>query len=104
VESIRKPYATCALIIMAISVFSMNAMAQDTSNSMNVLHLDGEGGYIEIPFAATYGLLEATVEGWVRWESFNKDSRVFDFGKKKRSISLGNHKSGNTAIFTIIQP
>ena len=46
----------------------------------HVLSLDGNGSYVRLPSGIFDGLTEATVEGWVRWESFEDHSRFFDFG------------------------
>jgi signal transduction histidine kinase/DNA-binding response OmpR family regulator/ligand-binding sensor domain-containing protein/protocatechuate 3,4-dioxygenase beta subunit len=46
-----------------------------------VLVLDGQGSYVELPPGIFQGLPSATVECWLRWDSFiNEHSHVFEFG------------------------
>ncbi|MCF7730747.1 MAG: response regulator [Akkermansiaceae bacterium] len=55
-----------------------------------VLQLGGNGDYVELPAAAFSGLDSVTVEAWVKWESFQNMSRVFDLVLKDRLLNLHN--------------
>ena len=56
---------------------SETATASATGNRS--LNLNGEGSYFELPANAFNNLNEATIECWVKWDSFQNSSRVFDF-------------------------
>ncbi len=60
------------------------------------LELGGDGDYVELPAAAFADLDTVTVEAWVKWESFQNMSRVFDFVLKDRPIALYNR--GNAPL------
>ena len=59
---------------------------------MKVLRFDGGDDVVELPGGAFAGLEEVTVEAWVRWEKFNKDSSIFYFGQNGNSIRVYNDK------------
>jgi curli biogenesis system outer membrane secretion channel CsgG len=67
----------------------------------NVLFLDGKGGFVQLPTGFCDGVTEATVETWVKWEGFNKWSRVFDFGREGNASMVQNHKDDASIIFEI---
>src|SRR5258707_5107541 len=77
----------------------------DTQQPMkveNVLQLDGNGSYVELPPNIFDGLEEATVEGWVKWETFGPaDSMFFCFGVEGQAMFLGNHKNSPALKFVI---
>lgn len=57
-----------------------------------VLELDGNAAYVELPGAAFAGLEEATVEAWVRWDSWGAFSQWFAAGTDQQWRALGiNH-------------
>src|ERR1043166_3076190 len=60
----------------------------------NVLSLDGNDSYVELPPNIFNDLTEATVEGWVKWQGFQAMSRVFDFGLADRLVNLRNQATG----------
>ncbi|MDP6042043.1 MAG: LamG domain-containing protein, partial [Candidatus Latescibacteria bacterium] len=68
---------------------------------MPVLFLNGTGAHVVLPASVTDKLVNATVEGWVRWESLNKWSRVFDFGKEGNAAVLQNERENATLFFSI---
>jgi len=68
---------------------------------MPVLFLNGNGAHAELPRELTDNLVNATVEGWVRWESLNKWSRIFDFGKEGNAAVLQNERETTTLLFSI---
>src|SRR6185436_9642810 len=53
-----------------------------------VLDLDGKGSYVQLPPGVFKELIEATVEGWVKWDSFRRWSRFFDFGASWNGMNL----------------
>lgn len=65
------------------------------------LELNGKGSYVVLSPKLTEGLLECTVEAWIRWDKFANWSRVFDFGKEGNAAVLQNEKKGNTLHFAI---
>src|SRR5262245_23101130 len=83
--------------------------AQSTTLINQVLVLDGEGSYVELPSGIFNHLTNATVEGWIYFERLDPYARFFDFGRKARSISVrvvapsglgvGVHESQNTGAF-----
>jgi hypothetical protein len=77
-------------LVLALGLIPFNP-AIATEN--RVLHLDGDGSFVELPPNIFSGLTEATVEGWVKWESLRNYSRVFEFGARYQSMSLFNHDS-----------
>ena len=67
---------------------------------MPVLLLDGRS-HVELPRNLFDRTTQATIEVWVRWNRFNKWSRVFDFGRKDNAVVLQNQKSSNTLNYRI---
>ncbi|MBI2924385.1 MAG: response regulator [Verrucomicrobia bacterium] len=72
--------------------------------SSNVLELDGNGSYVELPSGSFTNLTEVTVEGWIKWEAFGANSRFWDFGDAGRSINVQNRGSEPTLHFEISAP
>lgn len=68
---------------------------------MNVLSFDGKGGHVELPQNLFDNLTEGTIETWVKFERFNKWSRVYDFGRKGNAAVVQVEKDNNTANFAI---
>jgi signal transduction histidine kinase/ligand-binding sensor domain-containing protein/CheY-like chemotaxis protein len=58
--------------------------------SVPVLELDGTNSFVELPAGAFTNLTEATVEGWVKWDSFREMSRFFDFTLAGYSLDVQN--------------
>jgi hypothetical protein len=56
-----------------------------------VLHLDGQGAHVDLPDDMFKSLDEATVECWIRFEKFNRDTRVFAFGDRGHEMYLANN-------------
>jgi signal transduction histidine kinase/CheY-like chemotaxis protein/ligand-binding sensor domain-containing protein len=77
------------------------AIAGSTKSS-RVLQLTGEGSFVELPPDIFTNLHEVTVEGWVKWERFGRESRFFDFGKAEHSINVKNQSSGSDLVFDMI--
>ena len=68
---------------------------------MNVMTFDGKSGYVELPQNLFDNLTEGTVETWVKWEKFEKWSRVFDFGRENQAVVVQTEKNMNSVNFRI---
>jgi hypothetical protein len=73
-----------------------------TELSNRVLRLDGNGSFVVLPPDICSNLAEATVEGWVKWQTFSNRKRFFDFGEEGRSVSVQAWSENNspTLVFT----
>jgi len=91
------------LAILIVSAFLFPAMRVWAADPlyMDVLTFDGRSGYVELPRNLFDNLSEGTIEVWVRWEKFNKWSRVFDFGREDNAVVIQNEKTHNTITFAI---
>ncbi len=58
-----------------------------------VLELDGKHSYVEFPAGAFTNLDEVTVEGWIKWESFESMSRFFDFTLAGYTLNVMNRET-----------
>jgi len=57
-----------------------------------VLDLNGQTAYVQLPAHTFDGLQEATVEAWVKWEDWSPFSQWFAFGADDQWRALGiNH-------------
>ncbi len=83
------------LVALWVAVLESPAVhAQPATTTTNrVLELDGHGSYVELPASAFTNLTDVTVEGWVKWESFNSFSRFIDFRVGNRNLDVQNHES-----------
>lgn len=86
------------LLTIGIATFT-GAAANAASNQ--VLKLDGQGSYMELPPNLFRDLRQATVEVWAKWDSFPAFARVFEFGAGWNSISLFNHADTSDLRFNI---
>lgn len=77
-----------------------NATGQG-GNVTNMLFLNGNQAHVVLPTEVTDNLVNTTVEGWVKWESFKKWARVFDFGKESNAAVLQNERATPTLNFSI---
>jgi len=68
---------------------------------MPVLFLNGTGAHVVLPTDLTDNLVNATVEAWVKWESLNRWSRVFDFGQEGNAAVLQNERETASLFFSI---
>jgi len=64
----------------------------------HVLELDGTNSCVELPPGIFAGLTEATVEGWVKWESYQNMSRFFDLEIGGRMINLHNLRTSSDLL------
>jgi signal transduction histidine kinase/DNA-binding response OmpR family regulator/ligand-binding sensor domain-containing protein/protocatechuate 3,4-dioxygenase beta subunit len=76
--------------------------ATGPTKSSRVLHLTGEGSFLELPPDIFKNLHEVTVEGWVKWERFAFNSRFFDFGEPWHSINVKNDNATGDLVFDMI--
>ncbi len=74
------------LILSLILIFASAPMAQN-----RVLQLDGKGDYVQLPPNIFNDLSEATIEGWVKWESFGYFSQPFGFGEAWQVVGVNNY-------------
>lgn len=71
----------------------------DGSLEERVLELDGSASFVELPPAAFTNLTEVTVEGWVKWQSFENFSRFFDFTLAGQSLNVHNRVTSPSLWF-----
>src|SRR5258708_4344809 len=68
---------------------SLLALAVGASAQNRVLELDGTNSFVELPPNIFNDLTEATVEGWVKWESFGRGwNRFFNYGAAMHDVSV----------------
>ena len=91
------PAILAHLVLAAVLLTGQSSAA----THRNVLYLDGKGGFVQLPTGVCSGVSEATVEAWVKWESFSKWSRVFDFGREGNASMVQNHEKSSTLNFVI---
>jgi ligand-binding sensor domain-containing protein/CheY-like chemotaxis protein/nitrogen-specific signal transduction histidine kinase len=87
-------------------VWLLIALAAGASHAQNrVLHLDGEGDYVQFPSNAFNDLDEATVESWVKWEGFGYFSQPWGFGSGQtwNVMCLANWYYSNSLQFFIYE-
>ena len=70
----------------------------------HVLELDGKDSYVELPPNIFNGLEEATVEGWMKWQSLENWSRFFDFGTNSQAMAVTIFESTTQLYFEIWAP
>jgi hypothetical protein len=87
------------IVLLIWVLFSNNSssIAQPTHS----LYLDGKAAFVELPQNLTAEIESSTVEMWVKWESYKKWSRVFDFGRQGNAAVIQNEKSTATVNFVI---
>ena len=85
------PVFILVLLFLACPLYAQN----------RVLQLDGDGDYVELPSNIFNHLTEATVECWVRWDSFRYFSQVVALGKEDRAMGINNVNNRNTVSFFI---
>jgi ligand-binding sensor domain-containing protein/PAS domain-containing protein len=78
-----------ALILLAQPELAQAQLA-DPASSQHVLQLGGTNGFVELPTDAFTNLDQATIEGWVRWDSLNYISRFVDFTFAGFSLNIQN--------------
>jgi signal transduction histidine kinase/DNA-binding response OmpR family regulator/protocatechuate 3,4-dioxygenase beta subunit len=63
-----------------------------------VLSLDGKGSFVELPPGCFSNLTAITVEGWVKWASFQTNSHFFEFGWSNRIRVMNSGTSPELAL------
>src|SRR5439155_12565321 len=87
--------------------FSLAILLSNTTIALaqnRVLELDGNGSYVELPPDVFKDLTQATVEGWVKWDSFRNWSRFFDFGEYGSAMTVANVEATDVLAFVFCQP
>jgi hypothetical protein len=74
--------------IPSIAAAPVRRVAPFAGTSNQVLKLDGDRSFVELPPNVFNDLTEITVEGWVKWDRFQHFSRFFDFGRKGPAFLL----------------
>ena len=87
-------------LLAAIAICSILTTTVYSAEDMPVLFLDGQS-HVELPKNLFNRTTQATIEVWVKWNRFNKWSRVFDFGREGNAIVLQNEKTSNTLNYRI---
>ena len=77
------------------------AYSSTLAEPIQMATLNGQGAFVELPRELAQRSTGVTIETWVRWHSFNKWARVFDFGKKGNAMVLQNEKNSSTINFSI---
>lgn len=85
------------LMLGLIIVSGSNAKSEE----MQVIHFDGRNSYVQLPSNMFDQVNGATIEAWVKWEDFNKWSRVFDFGREGNAVVVQNEKTSSKINFRI---
>jgi signal transduction histidine kinase/DNA-binding response OmpR family regulator/ligand-binding sensor domain-containing protein/protocatechuate 3,4-dioxygenase beta subunit len=80
---------SCLMVCLLFPLIS-SLGAQPAASTNSVLELDGTNSCVELPPNIFNSLTEATVEGWVKWNSLGNSMRFFDFGRR------GNPDEGQT--------
>ncbi|MBN1423281.1 hypothetical protein JXA88_01880 [Candidatus Fermentibacteria bacterium] len=76
-----------AAVSVVLAFFTATSAAQD-----QVLRLDGDGDYVELPSGIFQDLTEATIEAWIRWDDFGYFSQPIGFGVREgwRALAINN--------------
>ena len=92
-----------ALVVAASVWVDCGAVVAQSAggSTMNVLYLGGKNAYVQLPPNIFDRTAQATVEAWVKWEKFNKWSRVFDFGREGNAVVVQNEKTSTTLNYRI---
>ncbi len=76
-------------LVLAAMTLAMNLAAQPLGRAAQVLWLDGEGAYAELPDGLMSGVTSGTVELWVRTDGIKSNARFVDFGGPRQEFYLG---------------
>ncbi|MBI2946886.1 MAG: hypothetical protein HYY23_04515, partial [Verrucomicrobia bacterium] len=86
-----------ARVILGFLLFgAVQGLAQN-----QVLDLDGQDSYVELPNNSFSDLEEATVEGWVKFQEFRRESRFCDFGTMGTGIYVTEVETTRTLRFVV---
>ncbi len=92
-------YRTFLSLALWTTLLVSSLPAQPSNQPCRVLDLDGNGSYVELPVNIFTNLSEATIEGWVKWDSTGMWPRFWNFGDNRRSLDLGLVASGTDLAF-----
>jgi PAS domain S-box-containing protein len=84
-------WSVLAPAILGAQAVQPTAAEPSPAGTNRVLELDGTNSWVELPPNIFTNLTEATVEVWVKWDRFQRYSRVFEFGAVYQSMSVFNH-------------
>jgi signal transduction histidine kinase/ligand-binding sensor domain-containing protein/FixJ family two-component response regulator len=88
IDGVDSASMTRLLIILCC----LAAIAAHASVPNHVLHLDGDGDYVQFSSSIFDDLEQATIEAWVRWDSFGWYEQWFGYGSGARTQVLAiNH-------------
>lgn len=86
----------------ASAALSESARLAAWDNPFNrAARLDSTGSYIQLPSDLCDQLESMTVEGWVKWESFNDKSHFFEFGDTNMGLAVMNLDTSNELLLVI---
>ncbi|MSU62494.1 MAG: response regulator [Pedosphaera sp.] len=100
-KSDQRPTRLFMVLLLLLSVWGLHAQPAATNR---VLELDGKDSYVELPPNIFNGLEEATVEGWMKWQSLGNWSRFFDFGTNSQTMLVTIVESTTQLDFEIYAP
>ena len=80
-------------LLVALSLLVTSAVQAADSAPNRVLRLDGEGDYVQLPSHIFDDLEQATIEAWVKWESFGWYEQWFGYGSGAKKQLLGIHQT-----------
>ena len=89
-------------IIFLLLVHSSTLHAQPAATPNHVLELDGKRSYVALPDGLLTGLEEATVELWVRIESFQAGAHWLQFGFASPGHELYLGQEGQTETLKLL--
>ena len=85
----RAPVIGLRPVVVLIAALGLAGLTAWTAPLPNrVLRLDGKGSYVELPAGLFDSLTNATVEGWVKWDTLGNWSRFVDFGEPWRTMAV----------------
>jgi signal transduction histidine kinase/ligand-binding sensor domain-containing protein len=70
----------CAVAGLCLAWGQSSVLLSQPAVANRVLELDGNDSYVELPSGLFKDVTEATIEGWVKWQSLGNFSRFFEFG------------------------
>ena len=77
---LRTSLLLACLLLLAALCLPSGVFAQAASTPNRVLRLDGDGDYVQLPSNIFDDLQQATVEAWVKWDSFGWNDQWFGYG------------------------
>jgi hypothetical protein len=97
-------YKSLWLSLISLALAQSLTLHAQPSATNQVLELDGNGSYVQLPPGIFKELTESTVEGWVKWDSFRRWSRFFDFGATWNGMSLTHLETTSDLLFQLFAP